>query len=546
MASPRSNNSHSYEFGPFKLNVEERTLLNEGRVVQLTPKVFDTLLILLERRGQLVRKDELMESLWPDSFVEERNLAQNIFLLRKALGDGEKGRRYIQTVPKGGYRFIAEVRALPHDTAAESPDAAHGPGAQDAADGPAPDADIGGGDRPAGQAAERAPRAGAGARRRVSKPLAALAGLALVVACGVSVLLLHRRPAVSVGEPATKAARDGNRAARPGAKKREANQYLKIGLQLWNQRTPDGIKKSVEYFQKAIEQETGDALAYASLADSYYLIHYYGLEGFAEGEAYRKSVEAASASLELDPSLAEAHMAMAMILPRDSSSSAAVETYFRKSIELDPSLATTRHRYSIFLVRNGRLEEALAEVRRAHDLDPTSAIINRALAHALFLSRQYDELIGLCRVRLDMDASDASARTDLIMSYIQKGMRAEAEAELRRLGSDEMGRLEALRLSGYMHALSGNRAEALRLARRFEREARNWPSYSTHCLAVIYAAMGRAEEALKYLGRAGELVAAGPEYQKEFFLNSLLFGPQFDPLRGDRRFAELLRRHTAP
>jgi DNA-binding winged helix-turn-helix (wHTH) protein/Tfp pilus assembly protein PilF len=542
MGSPRSNSSRLYEFGPFKLNVEERTLLNEGRVVQLTPKVFDTLVILLERRGQLVRKDELMESLWPDSFVEERNLAQNIFLLRKALGDGEKGRRYIQTVPKGGYRFIAGVREPPQDDpAAESSDAAPSPAAP-----AAPDTDDRGGGRTDVQAAGRAPRAEARARRRrLTKPLAVFAGLVLVAACGATVLLL-RRSGGPVGEPSKPVARDEERPSRPGTKNREASQYLRIGLQLWNQRTPDGLKKSVEYFQKAIEQETGDALAYASLADSYYLIHYYDMDGFAEGEAYRKSVEAASAALELDPSLAEAHMAMAMILPRDSSSSPAVETYFRKAIELDPSLATTHHRYSIFLVRSGRLDEGLAEIRRAHELDPTSATISRALAQTLFLSRQYDELIRLCRVRLDVDAKDTSARIDLITSYIQKGMRAEAEAELGRLGGDEMGRLEGLRLSGYMHALSGNQAEALRLARRFEREARAWPSYSTHYLAGIYAAMGRGEEALKYLREAGDLVAAGPEYQKDLFLDSLLFSPQLDPLRGDGRFAEFLRRQRAP
>lgn len=517
MASPRSDIPRFYKFGPFELNVEERTLLNEGRDVQLTPKVFETLLLLLERRGQLVRKDELMASLWPDSFVEERNLAQNIFLLRKALGDGEKGRRYIQTVPKGGYRFIAEVSVMPPDTEAESADAARGFAAPSAAEG-------------AGW-------------RRFAKPRAVLAGLVLVAVCGGSVLLLKRadRPG---GAPATPPAPEVDRPARPSPRNREVNHDLQTGLQLWNQRTPDGLKKSVVYFQKAIAQEADGALAYAALADSYYLIHFYGLDGFEEGEAYRKAVEAAAAALELDPSLAEAHTAMAMILPRDSSSSLAVESYFRKAIELNPSLATTRHRYSMFLVRNGRLDEGLAEIRRAHDLDPTSTVIKRALTQALFLARRYDEVISLCQIRLDVDTNDAAARAELITSYIQKGMRPAAEAELRRLGGDRMVRLEALRLKAYLHALSGEQAEALRLARRFEHETREWPSYATYCLAGIYAVMGRVEEAHEYLRRAGELVAAGPEYQKEFFLDNILFAPQFDPLRGDRRFVELLHRQA--
>lgn len=110
-----------YEFGQFRLDVADRTLTQEGQVVQLRPKVFDTLLILVENRGRLVRKDELMGALWPDSFVEEQSLSQNIFLLRRALGEG--GQPYIQTVPKSGYRFVGEVREV---NAAVSPEQHNG------------------------------------------------------------------------------------------------------------------------------------------------------------------------------------------------------------------------------------------------------------------------------------------------------------------------------------------------------------------------------------------------------------------------------------
>src|SRR5262245_43419777 len=96
-----------YDFGPFRLNTAERQLLREGEVVQIPPKIFDLLLALLERRGRLVEKDELLRSVWPDTVVEEANLASNISLLRKVLG--ENGNRFIETVPKRGYRFVAEV-----------------------------------------------------------------------------------------------------------------------------------------------------------------------------------------------------------------------------------------------------------------------------------------------------------------------------------------------------------------------------------------------------------------------------------------------------
>ncbi len=101
-----------YEFGPFRLETVERTLLRDGRPVSLPPKVFDTLLLLVQRSGRLVEKDELMQKLWPDTFVEESNLTQNVFTLRRVLGEANDAHPYIETVPKRGYRFVADVREL--------------------------------------------------------------------------------------------------------------------------------------------------------------------------------------------------------------------------------------------------------------------------------------------------------------------------------------------------------------------------------------------------------------------------------------------------
>lgn len=99
-----------YEFGPFRIDVSERLLSREGQNVPLTPKAFDTLLVLVENRGHLLEKDELMQKLWPNTFVEEANLTNNISQLRKALGEDASGHRYIETVPKRGYRFGASVK----------------------------------------------------------------------------------------------------------------------------------------------------------------------------------------------------------------------------------------------------------------------------------------------------------------------------------------------------------------------------------------------------------------------------------------------------
>ncbi len=99
-----------FEFDQFRLDVSERLLLRDGKPVAMTPKVFDTLLLLVENAGRLVNKNELMNRIWPDSFVEEGTLTRNISDLRKALGEHATGRKFIETVPKHGYRFVAEVR----------------------------------------------------------------------------------------------------------------------------------------------------------------------------------------------------------------------------------------------------------------------------------------------------------------------------------------------------------------------------------------------------------------------------------------------------
>ena len=101
-----------YEFGSFRLNATERLLIRGNEVVSLTPKVFDTLLVLVENSGHVLGKDELMQTLWPDSFIEESSLTQNISLLRRALGEPGGDLQYVETVPKRGYRFVADVQEV--------------------------------------------------------------------------------------------------------------------------------------------------------------------------------------------------------------------------------------------------------------------------------------------------------------------------------------------------------------------------------------------------------------------------------------------------
>jgi DNA-binding winged helix-turn-helix (wHTH) protein len=121
-AMMKSQTKRLYVFGHFRIDAVERILFGERGVISLTPKAFDTLLILVENSGHVLSKEELMERVWPDSFVEENNLAQNISMLRKALGEesgggggggsSSGGQKFIETVPKRGYRFVADVKEM--------------------------------------------------------------------------------------------------------------------------------------------------------------------------------------------------------------------------------------------------------------------------------------------------------------------------------------------------------------------------------------------------------------------------------------------------
>jgi DNA-binding winged helix-turn-helix (wHTH) protein len=111
-----------YEFGPFRLEEAERRLLRQGTAIALTPKALDLLIVLVERSGHLVSKEELLHEVWPDSFVEEANLAVNISALRRAIGDEHQGSgKYIETIPRVGYRFIAPVREVAGASALSTP-----------------------------------------------------------------------------------------------------------------------------------------------------------------------------------------------------------------------------------------------------------------------------------------------------------------------------------------------------------------------------------------------------------------------------------------
>src|SRR5215475_3598098 len=115
--------SHNYEFGDFRVDTARRQLARRGgEVLPLKPKVFDTLLYLVQHPGKVLEKEELMREIWPDAFVEENNLNQNVSTLRRVLGESRGENRFIVTLPGRGYRFVADVKALAEEAPVDSPE----------------------------------------------------------------------------------------------------------------------------------------------------------------------------------------------------------------------------------------------------------------------------------------------------------------------------------------------------------------------------------------------------------------------------------------
>ena len=306
--------------------------------------------------------------------------------------------------------------------------------------------------------------------------------------------------------------------------------YLK-GRFYWNERTGEALKKSIEYFNQAIEIDPRDALSYAGLADAFVLIPNYSAG--SPQEFYPKAKAAARKALELDETLAEAHTSLAQALFAYDWNFAESSREFRRAIELNPNYATARHWYAnSTLLAMGRFDEAVAEGKRAQELDPLSLIINADLGADYFYARQYDRSIEQLRKTIEMDQGFYTAHYFLGMAYAMKGAFPEAIAEYRRaqqLSDDPF----VLAYLGHAFAASGKRAEALKTLNQLKAIARQRyvPAYG---FAIVYAAIGEKDHAFEWLEKL---------YQdRAFDIAYINVDPFFDQLRTDPRFADLVRR----
>ncbi len=468
-----------YEFGDFRIDVANRLLFHEGQSLSLTPKTVETLIALVRSKGEVLNKDELLKTIWPDRVVEEGNLTQNIYLLRKTLGKAPDGKDYIETVPRRGYRFAGELRPTPRANSSEQ------------------------------------------SRVRVSRSRWLwLAGAVLVTVSAITGYFALSRT-VKSSEPNTV----------------PASEAYKRGLYFASKGTTAALEQSIPQFEEALRLDPNSALAYAGLSQSYAsLSAHYDAQGLRPNEALSKAKTAATKAVALDDSLAESHTALAVVNQHYDLDWSAAEKHFRRALELNPNYAVVHQEYASLLAATGRTAEATSELSRAQQLDPHSISIAKDLGELELYERNFDKASEQFRRAIDIDPTDPQAvatRRALGWTYELRGMHEQALAEFieaSRAQNAGPERLSAFRrafdeggMKGYWRAwlqLQSDRIERGRI--------------SPASLAQVYAFLGDTEPAFKALEQACD--------DHTIDVATLQLSPVFDTLRTDARYETLLRR----
>lgn len=583
----------AYEFGPFRLELTERQLLRDGQALLLTAKLFDILLLLVRESGKVVTKESLMNEIWPDSFVEENNLTVSISTLRKTLGESHRSHKYIETVTKRGYRFIARVREITEEERDEQ-------------------ASLNG-HRSRSEAA----------RSETDKILSALAVMPLsnisddphleYLSDGITesiISSLSRLPQLRVMARSTVFrykgreldAREIGRSLNVGSvligRLRQLNEYLVLGVELvdvtdgsqiwgeqysrrlsdifrvqqeiareiseklrikltgedrdrlsrsptenpeayqlylkgryfWNKRTVRNINRGVEYVREALNLDANYALAWVGLADCYMSLIVWNALPTKDGIIEAR--KAVLRALELDETLSEAHAALGYIEMLDLNWPE-VERELLLAIEHNPNSALAHSRYSNYLAVMGRIDEATAEIEQALKTDPLSPLLRSNAARLFFYARQYERSIEQCREALEIDPSFGTAYGILGLVYERLGRYDEAIAQTEKAISMMEDDSEGLAILGYIYAVSGQLNEAKGVLDRLtELSSRQYvPPFF---MSWIYIGLDERDEAFEWLEKSYE--------ERAYVLTHLTVLPIFDSLRADPRFIDLLLR----
>ncbi|HEX3100310.1 MAG TPA: tetratricopeptide repeat protein [Pyrinomonadaceae bacterium] len=314
----------------------------------------------------------------------------------------------------------------------------------------------------------------------------------------------------------------------------EAYQLYLKGIFYWNKRTAESVKRSIDFFNQAIEKDPAYALAYAGIAEAYVLLP----QSYActSQDCYPKATAAAKRALELDSSIAEAHTALGSVFEHDLKFSEAEQEY-KQAIQMNPNHATAHQWYANLLVQLKRYDEAAAEGKRAQELDPLSLIILVTLSSDYFFQGNYDEALKYAKAAVDMDPNFPWGHLGEGNVYEMKGNYADALTEYKRLIelNDDPNYLANL---AHLYAVSGKRDEALKTLEQMKQVASGGRYISPYSYAVVYAGLGDKDKAIEQLERSFQ------DHDSDF--SSVAVDPYFKDLHSDPRFVDLLHRAGFP
>lgn len=567
-----------YEFGQYRLDTEGRLLFRNGERMRLTPKAVDLLIALVEAHGAPMGKQELLKRVWPSTVVEEGSLTSHVSLLRRVLrGDGTG--EFIETIPKRGYRFIGAVKQTEQTEIAASADrfrlvvlpfenlsgrrkhdyfsdglteemitqlARLNPqrlgviartSAMQYRSTPKTIEQIGR-ELQVSHVLEGSVRR-AGNRVRVTAQLVQVSDQTHLWAESYErglrdILRVQTDVARAIAEqievnlnPVERARLD----KRPRVDPEAYEDYLK-GRYLWNRRTPAALRQATRLFERAVARDPRSALAWGALADCYIVPGTWSW--IAPRYAAVNAKRAARKALECDATLAEPHTSLAMVLSLFERRFREAERAFRRAVELNPNYATAHHWFSFHLAARGRLSEAIAEIRRAQELDPLSSIIRTNWGTVLYWAHQYDAAIEQYKETLALDSEFWTAHWMLGLALEQKQQHAQA-AEQQRLAIATLPGQSSLLLASLAraHALAGARREARRLLGQIERSSARIGVAWFHT-AMAHLALDDLDLAFALLYRACEECDVWVAFMKS--------DPRLDPLRRDPRYPDLLQR----
>ncbi len=567
----------TYKFGPFSLLPSDKRLLCAGKPVALAPKVFDALVLLVESQGRLIEKDELMKRLWPDSFVEDVALAHAISQLRKELRNGAGESDFIETVPKRGYRFIAQVEVAREEaggTASLSKlgvlpfeNLSGGVEREYLSDGLTEEviASLGQLDperlgvigRTSMMAykgarkslAEIGRELGAtyllessirseGERLRVTSRLIRVSDQVQIWSESFDsetgrVLELQRELSGSIARQVRLrlAPERLNALAHRQTQHVEAYDFYLRGRYFWHQLSPETTRRALEYYTRATELDPNYALAWAGLGDAY-------AASPINGDAppllmAPKAREAANSAMRSGPDLAEVQSTLGFVKFWIDWDWLGALTAFRRAIELDPSFTLARRTLAINLSHMGRHDEAIPLSRQAIDQDPLHAGHHALASQVACNARDYAAAVELARKATTLDPEFWVGHLQLAQALERSG---EGEGALRALGSAwrfSGGNSKVLALRGYILASLGRPHEAREVLHTLEGvpEGKYVPPYA---VALVYAGLGQAGPAFEWLERAYKV--------HDVHLAFLPVDAKWDPFRTDARFAALVER----